>query len=344
MNVILDPRNRILYASYYIKGLKDYFGEKNLKYSITPFLSLDRENDPNSFEQYMAFIIKNDMGEVIKAIIDYRDKTDMSKMAYDWCDVYAKINIALDQRLDDLPKLISIPPGFGIRTYNTFSLLWLCLSNLIKCKIKPLNGLYYHFCDYWGSIKYELPISFYENTREEVDNYVFLASTLWGHKNCTEGTNPMRLAFMKACKQISSVVFEGGFFVRGKVPEEYKQFAYHKRIKKSTYLSNVVKSMLVFNTPAVHNCHGWKLGEYLAMGKVIISTPISNQLPQKLEHRKNIYEVNTPAEMHEAVIELMNNRPLRELMKKNNIEYYNAYVKPYSVIAYVINKCQIFNK
>ena len=41
--------------------------------------------------------------------------------------------------------------------------------------------------------------------------------------------------------------------------------------------------MAVFNTPAFWDCHGWKLGEYMALGKCIISTPLSNELPTPKE-------------------------------------------------------------
>ena len=37
------------------------------------------------------------------------------------------------------------------------------------------------------------------------------------------------------------------------------------------WISKTKQSAIVFNTPAFWSCHGWKLGEYLAMGKCIIS-------------------------------------------------------------------------
>lgn len=35
--VIIDPRCRINYASYYILGIMQLYGEKNIKFDITPF-------------------------------------------------------------------------------------------------------------------------------------------------------------------------------------------------------------------------------------------------------------------------------------------------------------------
>lgn len=336
MKVILDPRNRILYASYYILGLQELFGKSSIRFSLHPFEKLDRKNEADSFEQYMAFVIENQSVKT-KYIIDYRDTTEIRSMAYDWCDVYAKINISHEEDLSLKKKLISIPPGFGIRAYSSLELSYICIVNIIKCRFKPLRGLYYHLCDYWASYKYELPISCYEYKENPKKDYVFLASTLWPHKNCNETTNPLRLAFMRTCKKFPNIKFEGGFLIQGKASKEYEEFSYHSRIKKSDYIQKVKDSIFVFNTPAVHNCHGWKLGEYLAMGKVIISTPISNLLPSSLENFKNIFIVETPKEMENGVSTLLSDEKLRDFIHSNNIAYYNTYVKPSAVILNILN-------
>ena len=48
----------------------------------------------------------------------------------------------------------------------------------------------------------------------------------------------------------------------------------------------------MLNTPGVSGCLGWKLGEYLALGKAIISTPIQRQLLADLEHGTHIHVVD----------------------------------------------------
>ena len=42
------------------------------------------------------------------------------------------------------------------------------------------------------------------------------------------------------------------------------------------YLRGTRRSAVVFNTPSVCQCHGWKLAEYLAMGKATVSPLLSN--------------------------------------------------------------------
>jgi hypothetical protein len=63
----------------------------------------------------------------------------------------------------------------------------------------------------------------------------------------------------------------------------------------------------VIKTHSVQNCHGWNLGEYLALGKAIVSTPLSSNLPEKLVHGKNIHFISNISELKVAIIFLLDN-------------------------------------
>jgi glycosyltransferase involved in cell wall biosynthesis len=84
----------------------------------------------------------------------------------------------------------------------------------------------------------------------------------------------------------------------------------------SEYLEKTKKSLFVFNTPAVFECHGWKLGEYMAMGKAIISTPLSNDLPESLKHGENIHFVNSEEEIKDAIQLLLKDEDYRNKLEK----------------------------
>ena len=55
--IIIDASSRILYTSFYIKGLYDVFGKKNVTFSATHFTDLNRHTNQFSFEHYFAFKI-----------------------------------------------------------------------------------------------------------------------------------------------------------------------------------------------------------------------------------------------------------------------------------------------
>jgi len=336
-SVYIDPTCKIVYSSYYIQGLYNIYGKENVKFSSKYFRELQRYSESHSFDHYMAFVVKEN--DVIKRyIIDFRDKQSVKESAYNWCDVYAKINFSpqyTDKRFHE--KMLSIPPGFGIRIWSKRETLYYAFSNLLKTGIKPVRSIRFHFTDYNGQLR-RSAISDYTQFPDTVNNYVFMIGTLWSHNNCMEGTNPQRKAFVEACKA-NKLNFEGGFFARPTHPqyEEFRNIIFTTRYKTLEYISKTRSSMFVFNTPAVHKCHGWKLGEFLAMGKAIISTPLSNALPDDLRHGENIHFINNMEEMNAAVQKLASDEIYRNKLAQGARDYYEKYASPKAVIKWIID-------
>ena len=95
------------------------------------------------------------------------------------------------------------------------------------------------------------------------------------------------------------------------------------------WLKKTKESAVAFNTPAFWNCHGWKLGEYLAMGKAIISTELSNDLPEPLKHGVNIHFVeNTSQAMSEAVEFIVSHPEYRKTLESGARAYWEKYGTP----------------
>lgn len=227
--VTLDPRNKVPFASFYLEGLRMMFGEKSLNYSVSSFVDLNRAKD-YSYDHYMCFIVaRGDMKR--KIIIDFHDSTSISAEAYRWCDVYAKINIATTTDMSSWPKLISIPPGFGIRTKSVAGTLIGGIKDLLRMKFRPINGLYAQFYNTYAMLL-RPTIQKYEQKSESMAGYVFHASTLWSVDNCMQFTNPYRATFIRTCKSLPEIRFEGGLIkTHGDIPQEYEDVASNKRLK-----------------------------------------------------------------------------------------------------------------
>ena len=96
-----------------------------------------------------------------------------------------------------------------------------------------------------------------------------------------------------------------------------------------TWLQKTQQSALVFNTPAFWDCHGWKLGEYLALGKAIISTPLSNDLPVPLTHGVNIHFVEDDIDSMRAAIQyIIGNPDYKERLEQGASAYWASYGTP----------------
>src|SRR5262249_47673698 len=99
------------------------------------------------------------------------------------------------------------------------------------------------------------------------------------------------------------------------------------------YLAKTRSSALVFNTPAVWSCHGWKLGEFLALGKAIISTPLVRELPAPLVHGCHIHYVDGSLDSIRAAIQLLlNDHDYRKHLERNAYDYYSSFLSPKRVV------------
>lgn len=92
------------------------------------------------------------------------------------------------------------------------------------------------------------------------------------------------------------------------------------------YIERTKKSVLVFNTPFSNGAHGWKMGEYLALSKAIISLPIVNDLPAAFVHGENIHFVEiTEASIKEAILKITGDDAYRSKFEKGAKEYWEKY-------------------
>ena len=133
---------------------------------------------------------------------------------------------------------------------------------------------------------------------------------------------------MDTCMSLTGITFEGGFIPSQLGNENFKHLHLNETLTQSEYINKLQRSIFAFNTPAVWNCHGWKLGEFLCMGKAIISTPLSNDLPAPLIHGESIHIVNNQQDLIDAIQLLNENDSYRMKLEKNAREYYDKYVSP----------------
>ncbi|WP_143962507.1 glycosyltransferase [Litoribacter populi] len=345
--VFVDPATRINYSTYYLLGLYDYFGRKYVNFKRSPFHTLYQSRDKSDngdYFNYMAFVV-NTAGKTIKYIIDFRDSPEIYEHAYQWCDVYAKININLEVLGDrkDFNKLISIGPGFSIRIWGKWKTYWTCFQNLWKLRFR--TGIYWK--TFVRTYENQLEKSYLnqfvglkKSSQGSRKPYIFTIATLWEHANCQMGTNHLRKEFMKICKKSPLCKFEGGFFFYKKFKgvKDFKDLEVKKFTPHEEFLRKTHDSALVFNTPSVFNCHGWKLGEYFAMGKAMISSPIVNKLPEKLVHGENVHFIEDISEMEDALNYMLSNEAYRKKLEIGARKYYNDHIAPIRAICSIINR------
>jgi hypothetical protein len=315
----------VFYYSFYIEGLTKIYGKGNVCFSKKDF--------PSFAERSFAAIIESDNKQV-KIAIDAFDTQRISLDLLDWCDVYAKVNFNSNY-LPNLQneKVIPIGPSFGVRIWNLPETVWFALSNYIKSK-ESIHFKKNFIANYWRQFK-RLPLKKYNNESKSSDNYIYFISSLWAKEPIT---NANRSIFISLCKKSKEIEFEGGFAPRS----DGKSFGYSylvtNRIALKEYLKNIKRSMIVFNTPAVDNCFGWKLGEFMALGKAIISTENENTLEHPFEHGKHIHFVaNNEKEILAAIEKLRLQPKYRKSLEENSKKYFERNLLPEVVLKRIIN-------
>lgn len=246
-------------------------------------------------------------------------------------------------------KLVAIGPEFGVTLGSLFSTIICCLKLFLKGRKYSSISFKYYLRDYLYTNIRRRPIETFECEMKVRHNYIFHASTLWYNKFAATDTNMYRGEFLKACKK-AGINIEGGlFYVNGesvlkempdypKYKEEYKDFIYERRLSMDDYIRKTKESVVVFNTPSVCECHGWKLAEYLCMGKAIISTPLTREMPATLEHGKHVHFVNSVDEIYDAVVKINSDEHYRKKLQEGARQYYEKWIAPEIVIQRLLKK------
>jgi glycosyltransferase involved in cell wall biosynthesis len=324
MKIIVDSSCNILYSSYYL-----YEFLKTPKYKLTfknyPFKALEHNN------QYLALIAtSNDINK--KIIIDFSNFDRIDQKALEWSDVYGKVN--LNPKDLHIKKIVAIGPLTAINIFNKSQTLYLSIFNYLKSK-KRIKNVKQHFSYYKGQLNRPL-LSDYQQQEIEHD-YIFFASSLWKKETVL---NKIRSYFIKTCMNHPKIEFEGGFAPRtnGDI-SGYENLTMKSRVSNKEFIAKTSASKFVFNAPSVGSCNGWRLTEYLAMGKAIISTDFLRIMPNQFEDRTHFLLVSgTENDFIEKIELLLTNKKLVHTLEKNSKKYFEKELAPNVVINRLLRK------
>lgn len=313
--ILVSPGFRASYYSYYLRGLIDAVPSEKLVFSGNGF--------PRFHHHCLAFVLNGH-----RIYISAGDGPGVGEEALDWCDVYAKVNVEAGT---DHDKMFAIGPSFGIRFLSAWGGVSWALGSYFRGAWR-LNRPREHFAEYWRQWRYRLPIEAYSPGEVETD-YAFFVSSLWKKE---PETNRFRANFVRACRSTPGLRFEGGLIQRPDM-DGFSEVVIPNRVTYEDYLAKTQASLVAFNTPAVCGCHGWKLAEFLALGKAIISTPLQRALPAPLAHGIHLHYVDgSPYSIRQALDVLRSNPNYRLALERAARGYYETYLAPAAVIKRII--------
>lgn len=329
VTVRVHPQFVIPYYAFYLEGIGRVFGYDSIVF--------DRAGGPDEteFNSGLAFTIERegsgDLGSR-RVYISADDFARYDRVALSWCDRYGMVNHdpAIARDLPDSAKVVPIGPSFGIRYWGNFARTAQGIARLLHAAGDPPGRTLSRVRSTTKQLRNRLPERRYVPGRSRPD-YVFFVG--WPWKKHPE-VNPPRARFMRACRSVQKLEFEGGFAPRRRKDVDGIDDVTARRMYPfRAWLRLTQASALVFNCPAVHGCLGWKLGEFLALGKAMVSLPLSRAMPSPLEHGEHVHYVDDDQErMRDAIERLLADGAYRTRLEVGARRYYLEYLAPERVI------------
>jgi hypothetical protein len=153
-------------------------------------------------------------------------------------------------------------------------------------------------------------------------------------KEAVEALNHTRAECVRRLRKELGVRFFGGL-----AHDEYAAARFKDAWLPGDHLANKRRYIEILKdypicvaTTGLNGSNSWKLGEYVALAKAIVTEPLRFTVPGDFRPQTHYLEFTTPDELVNATAQLIEDRPRRCAMMMNNYRYYRAYVRPDSLV------------
>ena len=149
--------------------------------------------------------------------------------------------------------------------------------------------------------------------------------------------NDMRARCIKLLRESLGDRFLGGFASTPFTRKYYAGLIAPCGTEQSRYLATVRSHPICVATTGLHGSTGWKLAEYVAFAKAILSEKLVYRAPGDFEPGRNYLEFATPEECAAAAVRLVEDEDLRHRLMQNNAQYYREYLRPDVLVKNAVN-------
>lgn len=145
-----------------------------------------------------------------------------------------------------------------------------------------------------------------------------------------EAVNEMRAACIRAARAEFGERFYGGFAIEEFSRREYGDCLLpdHRASERRAFLARVRDSAICVATTGLHGSIGWKMAEYVAASRAIVSEPLRYEVPGGFAAGRNFLEFTTLESFITSVESLLRDVSLREDIRRTNWDYYRRWVRP----------------
>lgn len=142
--------------------------------------------------------------------------------------------------------------------------------------------------------------------------------------------NDMRAACIRTARAEFGERFYGGFAIDEFARREYGDCLLpdERASERKAYLARVRVSAVCVATTGLHGSIGWKMAEYVAASRAIVSEPLRYLVPGGFAAGRNFLEFTSLGDFISVVQRLLDDASLREEIMRANWEYYWRWVRP----------------
>lgn len=145
--------------------------------------------------------------------------------------------------------------------------------------------------------------------------------------------NETRARCLRLLKQELGPAFVGGFSRSAFTVRQYGDLVVPPEwTSQESYLRTVRSFPICIASTGLHGSIGWKLAEYVAFSKAILSEKLLHQVPGDFAPGRNYVEFTTPESCLDGALKLMNDTALRQQLMRNNASYYQRNLRPDALV------------
>jgi len=305
---------------------------------------------------------------VIKAVINNNikvvyDTYDGDSFFYDeltWSDFYFKrsFNLCTIESGNLSNKIF--PLGFNYSVYGPYDyssqrILWLINSINRNTKPKDLavqiirNNYYLSRIFNTSNGKFNCDFRGFEQLpNAESEPKIIFCTRLWDPNRTKSDAriaervqmNNTRIEIIRKLRNEFRNLFVGGLEPTEFALRNYPEYVIidRKTTKKNRYLQLLKQSAIGIATVGLLGSNGWKLAEYIAGSKAIVTEKINFSVPGNFQEKTNYLKFTTPDECVENVTLLVENKEKRYEIMKHNFLYYQEFLRPDNLIWNTLSK------
>ena len=332
----ISPTLDLYHAAAVFTGLADLATAGTIQFQLAT-QSARPSNRLTSDEITLVLDIEDRItGKSCTACIDLRDRSDcFSAELLRRCTIYFKrgyFTPDIQKLPDDLGSKIQ---PFGLNfccrsSSGTKALLRTFAKQLLQNFPASLHPRTRHNLRHWLTRpllpELELPPD------QPVNPTIFFQTRLWEQPETEPDraveVNKMRVAVVRALKKAFGQQFVGGLQPTMLAQKSYPELLTDGATTPKAYLLKSRNSLIGIYTRGLHHSLAFKLGEYLATSKCIITDILRHELPTPMKQQQNYLDFSSADECVARCQQLLTNPQSVADMRFANWQYYCAEVRP----------------